>query len=722
MTFLNPLVLIGLLAASIPIILHLLNLRKLRTIEFSTIDFLKELQKSTMRRIKVRQWLLLVLRTFLVILVVLAFARPAMKGTMAGTIGTHAHSSVVILLDDSFSLSISDEHGQRWKRAKDAALRIVDLLQEGDEAFLVPWSKTVQSLQDHATHDFYALRARITNADLSYERTSLDKVLGTASKLLSSVQNANKEVYIISDFQETVVENRPEKEMRESLFDNNVRLFTLRVGDRSLDNAGVTSVELMSSIFMKERPVRLRATVKNFGSNAISNTLVSAFLDGNRVVERGVTLQAGEQTTIDLSVVPHRTGILPGMIQLEDDLMEPDNVRYFTVSVPRRIDALLLASTPQESRFIRAVLEAAGREQNGLFHMVQVSPHDLPTTNIGSFDVIVAAGVDEISMSDLTRLKQFLESSGGILFFPAGSMDLAGYRNSWEASLGLPHIASINGNASDRSTFRSFESIDFEHPLFEGVFEPGDKQNRKKTIDSPRIYASVFYQMDPRMRTIITLSDGSPFLIAQQVGSGILLLFSVPPTLEWSDLPLKAVFVPLISRSLLLAAAQGSKETHGLVGIPVTIRMPGRELPAEASALTLRKPDGIENFVRPLLPTFPGGDATVSIENDDVPGIYELYARQNHLRSFAVNVDPLESDLQLGETETLDSLWSRYGISSTALRKLDPMENLETAILQSRFGIELWKYAIGLALVIALTEMFIAREKKEGPGPPRGSE
>jgi hypothetical protein len=80
LTFLNPFVLFGLAAAAIPILLHVFNLRKLQTIEFSTLSFLKELQKTKIRRLKLRQLLLLFLRTLLVILIVLAFSRPTMKG------------------------------------------------------------------------------------------------------------------------------------------------------------------------------------------------------------------------------------------------------------------------------------------------------------------------------------------------------------------------------------------------------------------------------------------------------------------------------------------------------------------------------------------------------------------------------------------------------------------------------------------------------------------
>ena len=81
MTFLNPFVLFGLAAAAIPILLHLLNLRKLKTIDFSTLRFLKELQKTSIRKLKAQQIILLILRTLIVIFSVLAFSRPTIKST-----------------------------------------------------------------------------------------------------------------------------------------------------------------------------------------------------------------------------------------------------------------------------------------------------------------------------------------------------------------------------------------------------------------------------------------------------------------------------------------------------------------------------------------------------------------------------------------------------------------------------------------------------------------
>ncbi len=133
MTFLNPFALFGLLAAAIPILLHLLNLRKLRTIEFSTLTFLKELEKTKIRRLKLRQLLLLILRTLLVLLIVLAFSRPTLKGSVAGNLGSHAKTTSVFIIDDSYSMTVSDDQGELLKQAKQAAKGLIRLFKDGDE-------------------------------------------------------------------------------------------------------------------------------------------------------------------------------------------------------------------------------------------------------------------------------------------------------------------------------------------------------------------------------------------------------------------------------------------------------------------------------------------------------------------------------------------------------------------------------------------------------------
>jgi len=115
MTFLNPAILIGLAAASIPVIIHLLNLRKLKKIEFSTLIFLKELQKNKIRRVKLKQWLLLALRVIIILLIVSAFARPTLEGVSIGGTTSAAKTTALFILDDTFSMSVVDQSGSYLK-------------------------------------------------------------------------------------------------------------------------------------------------------------------------------------------------------------------------------------------------------------------------------------------------------------------------------------------------------------------------------------------------------------------------------------------------------------------------------------------------------------------------------------------------------------------------------------------------------------------------------
>ena len=137
MIFLNPAVLFGLLAASIPILIHLFNLRKLKKVEFSTLRFLKELQKNKIRKIKLKQWVLLALRIMIILFLVTAFARPTLKGVSIGGTTSAAKTSSVFILDNTFSMSVVDNNGSYLNQAKETAKSLLDQLQEGDEAALI---------------------------------------------------------------------------------------------------------------------------------------------------------------------------------------------------------------------------------------------------------------------------------------------------------------------------------------------------------------------------------------------------------------------------------------------------------------------------------------------------------------------------------------------------------------------------------------------------------
>jgi hypothetical protein len=107
---------------------------------------------------------------------------------------------VVFILDDSFSLTVSDEHGSRLKQLKQAALRFVDLLKDGDEVFLVKLSDLPKATVEPAMHDFEPVRTIIREMQLSMVRRTMEDALKVSARLLTQSTNANREVYILTTF------------------------------------------------------------------------------------------------------------------------------------------------------------------------------------------------------------------------------------------------------------------------------------------------------------------------------------------------------------------------------------------------------------------------------------------------------------------------------------------------------------------------------------------
>jgi len=203
MLFLNPTILLGLFAASIPLLIHLLNLRKLKKIDFSTLKFLKELQKSKIKKIKLKQWLLLTLRILIIFFIVFSFARPTLKvAALAGTTSA-SKTSAVFVLDDSFSMSLVESKGSLFNQSKAEINKILSLLKEGDDAEIILISNA-KTNEYKLIKNLNSLRNKIKETKITPVAGFINDAVIKGLNLLSTSKNFNKELYIFSDFQKEV--------------------------------------------------------------------------------------------------------------------------------------------------------------------------------------------------------------------------------------------------------------------------------------------------------------------------------------------------------------------------------------------------------------------------------------------------------------------------------------------------------------------------------------
>jgi len=709
MTFLNPFVLFGLAAAAIPILIHLFNIRKLTTIEFSTLKFLKELQKNKMRKVKVRQWLLLVLRTLLILLIVLAFSRPALKGSF-GSLSSRAKSTIVILFDNSASMELNNERGQFLVQAQTQSLKILSLLQENDDIFFLRLSDTPNATTDEATHDGKKVESLIRETEISFNHRTIEDGLHLVSRLLSQSKNLNKEVYVITDGQGTTLTSGIQKvQSQEGLFEPNTKIFYSSLSQRQIDNVAIERITVPPSLFQVGKPFVLNIGVKNYGTRPIINHLAGVSIGNNRVMQKSISLDGGESGTLEFSITPSHSGFVTGFVELEDDLFESDNRFFFSINIPEQIKLAIISKEEKYSRYISAALSLSDNANNpSPISISKLSPEQMTTTTLTANDIVVLSGIDALPIPRHSILQQYISNGGSVIFFPSADTNVASYN--YLTQFGLAEM-----QLSRSST--TFEKVDYQFPIFQGMFE--QILSKKKTaIETPQINTGLNARSESNLRSIISLSNGKNFLWLREVGRGRILGFSVPAIPEWSDFPLKGIFVPLLYQSALFLAAPINANEQLQYAVGEKIEFTSFQLKKG----TMNSPSSLqlfdtENRKVPLIAynkTSDGGisHSIFSFDNPIQAGIYTIFSQNDTVLTLPINIRREESNGALAEKDQIGTLLYSMGIAEGSITYVNPDSEISGTVLQSRFGIELWRYFLIAALLVALIEMFVARESK----------
>jgi uncharacterized membrane protein len=561
MTFLNPAILIGLAAASIPILIHLLNLRKLKKIEFSTLHFLKELQKNKIRRVKLKQWLLLALRVMIILLVVIALARPTLEGVSIGGTTSAAKTSAVFILDDTFSMSVVDQNGSLFNQAKQTIKKLLKQLQEGDEACLILVSGDQNEEQKFSTN-INAVSDRLDELKVSDASGDINSVFLKAAELISKSKNFNKEIYLLTDFQKGRIYDEENLSNLGQILNGKVNLYTFDYAKKDVYNISLDDLKVISRIFEKEKPIKFEAVVNNHSFQPVSTLVVSLFIDGERAAQQSVDLNPNESKTIQLEGVAKKTGYIDVIAETEDDDINQDNKIFTSVYIPDKLSILLISEIPDDAKFIKLALKSSE-------DICNIGITESPVNRLGSlqlkdFDVIIFIGNDLQAGAD--NLKRYVSNGGGLIIFPSSEINLNVLKQSL-AILGLPQPASIVDGSNAPNSSIDFETVDYNHPVFQDIFQ----NDEKKKIESPEIYTYYKYSSQGKGKSIITLIDGSSFLTELVIEKGKIFFFNTSPVLEWSDFPLKSIFTPLIYKSVYYLSIKDQNEIQYIAGEPLNI-------------------------------------------------------------------------------------------------------------------------------------------------------
>jgi len=694
MIFLNPAVLFGLLAASIPVLIHLLNLRKLKRIEFSTLAFLKELQKNKIRKIKLKQWLLLALRVLIILFIVTAFARPTLKGVAIGGTTSAAKTTAVFILDNTPSMSVVDSKGSYLNQAKSVIKEILSQLQVGDDAALILVGdkntdvKTTSNLTD--------FQKQIDAVKISSESGMLNNAVVEAAKILSASNNFNKEIYLLTDFQQGRLADQNSISDLGHILNNKVRLYSFDFSGKKVLNAGIDGIKLNTQIFEKDKPLDFSVTVTNYSDQTISNLVVSLFIEGDRSAQQSVTLNPGESRILTLQAPVTKTGFVDGYAEIEDDDILQDNRRYINFYIPKEIPIIVFSDTPDDSRFVDLALSAAGSGQT--LQVTEKNTAQLNSTNLSGYDVVVLIGPENISNYD--RLNSYLNSGGSIFLMPGSNTTIQSMQAITKA-LGVPSPTAAVGKAGPASNPITFDKEDFNHPVLQDIFSARDKKN----VESPQIYYHFKISTEGKGENIISLVDGSSFLSEYKLNKGKIFLLNIAPVLSWSNFPLKNLFAPLIDKSILYLSSKDNSEEQVTAGNPVEINLQNNSSPQ----IRIQEPDKNEDYIDL---SKESNKNFITFSNTSFTGNYKVYGGANLVDEFSVNAEPAESVVKYYSGSEFEYYLKKINFKGKYFN-VGKNEDPAKIIMQARFGSELWKYFLLAALVLALVEMTVARNAKK---------
>jgi len=686
-------------AVTVPLFLHLFNLRRPQTVDFSSLAFVQELEETAVQRVRIKEWLLLALRMLAIACLVMAFAQPTLTGDLAGAGGT-VRTAHALVVDNSLSMGVdATEGGTALDRATERAAGVLRTVEDGDDVAVWP---TARSSEQAPSLDMNVGLARETLSALEPRAggAPLSRTVQAAAEAVAASDAPRGVVYVVGDLQRSTLTDSVSRALPGA---DDVEVRLLPVEPRDAANVGVTDVTVTSRIAEVGEPVRIEATLKNYGDEPLPDYVASAYLEGERVAQTTTTLEPGLETTVSFTVTPQERGWLRGGIETQSDDFPPDDRHHFTLHVPEQRRVLVVRGRGQQTRYVDLALSQEMTADRIAFETSSIDEGALASAELGRYDAVLLVGPRTLSGGVVDALERYVDRGGGVLLFPSVDATPQTY-NGLLRALEAGRIRQFEGTLGGEASVASFDRVDLKHPLFEGVFTRD--RRRDAEIEEPRIYYTMNLRPSGRAgQTLIELTNGLPFLHEVRHGGGTLLWMAVAPAPEWSDLPVRGLFVPLLYRSVYYLSAGASTAGEQLVaGEPGEVRISGL---APGTSLRLVGPEGTE--VAPDQRSLFGATLLETGRTLTRPGVYDVRAADRLVRRVAVNVDPAESDLRVASPDS-----AAAQLQETLGRPVRPVEGtgaeeVAETLRTQQAGTEIWNVFLLLALGFLIAEMVVGR-------------
>lgn len=362
MNFLQPLFLIFTSLAAIPIIIHLISERRYKKYYFSSIKFLKEIHSGSIKKMKLRQLLILLFRVLWIIALILAFSQPFWKKFKSGN---SSLENGILIIDNSFSMNIDDQLKNKIKILENNFPKW-ELIKIDNENFS---TDSVKNLMDEYFHSNGIFDRNV----ILFSDCQKNKMTDSLLQIIEKVENIEQSNFIVTNSLQS--------------FNANISTFYIENRFHPIDEFVQINLKANSSIERFDvTPVYLNVNGKRIGQVTLDEKGYGSF-----------------------SFIPENEEWILGTVTIEGDDYEKDNSIYFSFPVQKTINILNITKSEDEN-YLSLVFDAIEEIKSET-----ISPSELSSNNIQETDLIILNNLYKFSSAQKKRLIKFAQKKPIIL-------------------------------------------------------------------------------------------------------------------------------------------------------------------------------------------------------------------------------------------------------------------------------------------------------------------
>ncbi|MCG8606848.1 hypothetical protein MJD09_17915, partial [bacterium] len=505
--------------------------------------------------------------------------------------------------------------------------------------------------------------------------------------LLEATQDA-KVIYLISDFQETGrTASLPTWTLQPGM-----QLVFVPVGDESASNVAITEVHLGSNQQAgRRRNVLVR--LQNFGADSKKASLFLT-LNNRATARRSIELFGDEEKIIEFKDVRFPKGTVSGGIEVkvEGEQLTQDNQYFFVLETKSKTQILAVNgetnsrdATKDELFFVE---RAVNLPKLAKYTLVKTEPRRLNREEFSDYRAVLLVNVKDLDRETLERLGYYVRGGGGLIMALGDRVNPTIF-NQLFRDLSPAEITNQAFASIERDNGVILAEVDYQHPIFRVFSQPGHGDP-----STAQFYQYLHSRPHQPEFVLAAFDDGGPALLERKVGEGKVILFTSSFDTEWTNLPVKAIFLPLLYQALQYVVAEDRGQKSYLVGQPIALN--------KFSEQQLQK-----KHIQATLPSAEKIDLDKKLfDQTQQPGIYQISRKgsSRSLTTFAVNVDTRESDLTRIEMEELENVFiisSENQVKAAAISSPSMAQNEEKRQ-------KVWRLVLLAVIVLLAGETWLA--------------